>query len=263
MTIDDIDFTAASPDDVAASPDDVQPDDQRKTPEVDNLTSGLPAPASFSTDMAASKAIAVKVEVDALLKQSQSISIITNDEAFGTVADLATLVRKLAKRVDQLSHYFTDPHTRYNQQVRAFFKVYQDPLSKAEMRLRYLMKNYQVMQDNERRRRQAEMDRHAAELTAKAKAEAEADAERGVVYDPSPIVAPVAPPPPTTVRTEHGTVYQRSDWTWEVEDLDKVPEKFILKKLDEVKVRAAIRGGDRAIPGLRIFQDVTPAIRVN
>lgn len=43
----------------------------------------------------------------------------------------------------------------------------------------------------------------------------------------------------------------RYRWDFEVEDLEKVPREYFI--LDPVKVRKAIRGGVRDIPGLSIY----------
>lgn len=48
-------------------------------------------------------------------------------------------------------------------------------------------------------------------------------------------------------------------WTFELQDLSKVPAEYL--KLDEVKVRQKIAEGAREIPGLRIFQDTSLSLR--
>lgn len=53
------------------------------------------------------------------------------------------------------------------------------------------------------------------------------------------------------VSTEAGTVSVGEVWTWEVEDIAKVPAEYL-----EVKrgpVTAAVKAGARTIPGIRIF----------
>jgi hypothetical protein len=48
-------------------------------------------------------------------------------------------------------------------------------------------------------------------------------------------------------------------WRFEVVDPAAVPREFLV--VDEVAVRAAIRGGRRDIPGLRIYDDTRISVR--
>ena len=69
----------------------------------------------------------------------------------------------------------------------------------------------------------------------------------------------VEPEESTSVRTAEGTAYLQNRWTFELEDLAMVPADFLM--LDEKKVRAAIKAGVREIPGLKIFEQKSMAIR--
>ena len=53
-------------------------------------------------------------------------------------------------------------------------------------------------------------------------------------------------------QAQHQTDGIRKVWAFELQDLSQVPREYLV--LDEQKVRQAIRSGERAIPGLRIFQ---------
>lgn len=50
-------------------------------------------------------------------------------------------------------------------------------------------------------------------------------------------------------------------WDFELEDLSKVPQEFLV--LDQVKVRAAIRDGRREISGIKVFQKSRMGVRSN
>lgn len=72
--------------------------------------------------------------------------------------------------------------------------------------------------------------------------------------------APVADRPETTLRAkEGGTVSNVKVWKFEITDETKVPQAFL--KVDEIKIRTAVRAGTREIPGIRIFQDIEVKVR--
>ncbi len=54
------------------------------------------------------------------------------------------------------------------------------------------------------------------------------------------------------VQAQHQTDGIRKVWAFELQDLSQVPQEYLV--LDEQKVRQAIRSGERAIPGIRIYQ---------
>jgi hypothetical protein len=77
-----------------------------------------------------------------------------------------------------------------------------------------------------------------------------AELEAEAVKDESPIILP--PVPVTTIETPRSKATVRKVWTFEVENINKVPAVYLL--LDPKAVNGAIREGVREIKGLRIFQ---------
>lgn len=56
-----------------------------------------------------------------------------------------------------------------------------------------------------------------------------------------------------------GVASTRKMWAFELEDIESVPSEFLA--LDEKKVREAIKNGARKIPGVKIYQKETIAVR--
>ncbi len=102
--------------------------------------------------------------------------------------------------------------------------------------------------DSRRRLRRVEAERGAAverELEARQAEEAARQAA------PLPIAAPKVEAP-ARLAGGGASVSVRRRWTFEVTDFALVPDAY--KELARGQVQAAVRGGERSIPGLRIFQ---------
>ena len=54
-------------------------------------------------------------------------------------------------------------------------------------------------------------------------------------------------------KQETGVSY-RIDWDIEVEDIDKVPTKYIIKSVDERAVKEYMKEGKKSIPGLKVIE---------
>lgn len=62
------------------------------------------------------------------------------------------------------------------------------------------------------------------------------------------------------MEVDDGKLSQITTWTYELEDLSKVPLEFLA--LDEKKVKEKIKKGIREIPGLKIFEKTNVTMRV-
>jgi len=66
---------------------------------------------------------------------------------------------------------------------------------------------------------------------------------------------------PIGVKTDSGTLSGREVWKWEVEDLNQVPDAYVQRLVDPVKVDMAVKNGARNIPGIRVYSEVEMASR--
>lgn len=62
------------------------------------------------------------------------------------------------------------------------------------------------------------------------------------------------------MEVDDGKLSQVTSWTFELEDLSKVPQEFLT--LDEKKVKEKIKKGIREIPGLKIFEKTNVTMRI-
>lgn len=70
-----------------------------------------------------------------------------------------------------------------------------------------------------------------------------------------PLVAPPAPTAPVVEKAKGLT----KRWTFEVQDANQVPREYLT--VDEKKIREAVQAGARTIPGVRIYQSESIALR--
>ncbi len=73
------------------------------------------------------------------------------------------------------------------------------------------------------------------------------------------VTAPVMPERERVTRTETGSSYQTKRWTFEIVDQEKVPRDYLM--VDNEKIRKAVQGGIRSIPGVKIFEKVVTSFR--
>jgi len=146
--------------------------------------------------------------------------------------------------------------------INARFREWTAPLAEADGLVRQKYQAYQREQDRIAAEARAEEERRQSWLRERERLERAAALEDGQP-EPQPIdpPAPVAPmpEPSRTVRSALGTTSTRKVWDFEVVDPEAVPNTF--KTINEQAIRAAVRAGERRIPGVRVFQKDELAVR--
>jgi len=179
---------------------------------------------------------------------------VKDDETNEQAVEMATQAKQLANKVDKLRLEIVGPHKDFAKKVDSTAKSIKDPLDAIERNLKGKMSKYF-------------QEREIARLEAERKAKAEAEALQKKLYEEAKkanvepvIVAPAMIPQPKTIaRTETGSASVRKVWTFDIDDPRSIPRDYMI--LDQQKVRAAIRAGIREIPGLRIFEETSVALR--
>jgi hypothetical protein len=147
--------------------------------------------------------------------------------------------RSLYKKIEQARKEITEPARRFANRVNDSAKVFTEKLKEIE-------KIIQVKVDDWKKKTQAlhEMKREELEMLAEAMDLSTSDLVHNQL---------------TTVRVQGGLAYEKTDWKYDVENLSVVPREFL--RLDEEKVKLAIKSGAREIPGLRIVEETKTVIR--
>lgn len=230
--------------------------------EADEMLPAIPKPPGpFDTTPAAKAILAFNLSIEALTRGASTIKIIKDESTQLRAAEYATTAKKVYKDMEALRHQFVDPHNAYLRSVNAMIKVYTDRLQGVVTSMSRLLNNYRILQENEKRKAQAEMEAEARRLEAEIQAEAQKSAEEGAEYAPVTVVVPVAPDVPKVARTETGAVHQRKKRRFEVVDESLLTRDYLcpdLKKIKEVVDAGVITD----IPGVKIYEDYDTVIRV-
>ena len=140
-------------------------------------------------------------------------------------------------------NFFVRPLKDHVKKIEAEFKLVSGPLIQADAIIRGKVVDWRIKVEEAARKEEAELRRKAEGKQKKQEEKALAKGE-----DPPP------PPPVPTVevpKTTEGVTIIKT-WTYGVEDIYKVPRKYLA--LDTVAVMQAVHLGVREIPGLRIYR---------
>lgn len=216
-------------------------------------------------------------EADVIDNRANSLpKTVSDDIGLGRLGDVVKDARKLVKRIDTKRGEEVEPHLTAQRETNAFFKVFTERLdvivrgleqratdynnAKAAEERRIREEQARRAREEEDRQRQAAeaaaaRNRHGAALKHEDRAEEAAERARRAESAAQASAADL-----TRVRSGSGTVATtRTEWKFEVEDIDKVPlEKLrpYLPRADlEKAIRSFVRVGGRDLAGVRIFQD--------
>ena len=202
-------------------------------PSTDSVKKEIQA---FDADI---RAVAERVKNTEVVDQASAEAIIdTGNQAKDIMKQIEGAVKIRIGHVKQLV-----------QNINKIVKYYKDQLEDIQTQAK---QKYEAWQRTEYiRQQEAERTRQKAIDDANRKLLAEA--KRKHVEPPPPIEAPPVEKAQAVHRTSSGSKASVAKvWTFEVEDLEKVPRGLFV--LDEQLVNDQIRGGVREIEGLRIYQ---------
>lgn len=239
-------------------------DPQTKTAFIEpEIMKGPPPPLpALSPQPAQADIIRYEVEVDLMVKRARAITIIQDDVTNHQAAEYALAAKRIFKIIDTLEEHYKRPHLDFIAAVRAFAGKFKDPLLRIEKSMGRLQGDYRRIQENERAKKQAALEREQRELTARLKADAVAAEQKGEVYTPVVLPAPVAEPVAKVTHTAVGSSSQKKVIRVEVVDLTMVDPKFVILTLDEKAVIESFKGGNRNFPGLKVEEDYDTRYRL-
>jgi hypothetical protein len=212
-----------------------------------------------------------RARAEAILTDAKELQVVDEDTKVQAVEALSGVAR-VKREADAKRDDLVRPLNDRVRIINSVFRLVLAPVLEADGLLRGKVRDH----DREVARRAAEAAaeveaakvRAEALLTEAAKADAAGETvaadqlfNRAVEAEKTAkTTAAAAPAPPSrVVRTDLGTVSTRKRWTFEVTDKATVPLEYLV--VDDVAVRKKIADGVREIPGLRIYQEESLAVR--
>lgn len=207
-------------------------------------------------------------EIQKLKDLETRVSSFPDRATFISVHSQATLdranefVKTIKTFQKQLDNFFDENINRLHKahkEAKAQKTQFEQPLKiaegivKEEIR-KYLEQQYALRTEAEEKARQ-EKERKFEEARELEKEGKKEEAEQ--IRQDETALAPTLP----AVVKANGT-HLRKHWTWEVDDIDKVPRKLFV--LDRLEINKIVREqkGKTNIPGIRVFQESTVATRI-
>ena len=182
----------------------------------------------------------VKEKIRHHVRVMSLVQEVNNEQDKAMVSTAVKESKALIKKVGAARKAITAP---LQQQIKQWIDKEKELLQPVEEAIHNADKLVQDFNDQIARQQQEMLNRIAQAEAEELRTAEEKDAEQ--VRQESEFKRQLA-------QAQHQTDGIRKVWAFELQDLSQVPREYLV--LDEKKVRQAIRSGERAIPGLRIFQ---------
>lgn len=193
-------------------------------------------------------------KIDAILKEAQDLKVET-DEANQKAVELGTSAKSLGKKIDETRIQTISEPFGFVKSVNAFANIFNTKLVTIEGLMKQKISTYRSYQ--EQRRREAELAAKKATEDVQKKLNEEA---KKTGTEPVQVPLAIIPKQEPVTRSESGSAYGRKVWTFRVIDPSLVPREYLV--VSDTRVRDAIKGGIREIPGIEIFEESKTSFRV-
>lgn len=192
-------------------------------------------------------------QVGAMEHEAKELTVNSRETAI-TATEMTGQVKRLAKQIDTRRKDIIEEPDGFVRKVNAFVKPMTDRLKALEELLKRKIGDFSYQQELQRR----EIERRQREEAAKLQAELDAQAKAANV-EPVLVVPVAVPERREPTRSDTAVASTVMVWDFEVQDPAAVPRPYLA--VDEAAIRAAVRGGIREIPGVRIFERAEIRVR--
>ncbi len=183
-----------------------------------------------------------------LVSNAQAL-VVDDEESASNANELLVFVANAKKELEAQRVFLVKPLNDHVKDINAKFKEWVAPLDEADSVVRRKMLDFQREQEVLRVQEQEALRVEAQRL----------EHSSPDVLAPEPEEMPDLPVVSRTVATQGGSTSVRKTWVYEMIDEAAVPREYLI--IDEGVITLAIRDGVREIPGIRIYQKESLAVR--
>jgi hypothetical protein len=193
--------------------------------------------------------------------------VITDEASLTSCVDMTRAMDLLTKEIEKRRKEIVESPNAYVKGINSIAKFFTEKTTGAIEGLKTKITEYNrkiYLEEQERIKKAKEEE--AARLK---KEQEEYDKARAKIQeaDPQAIILPPPPPPiievnlsepAKTTRTLSGNATLVAKWEFEVDNIAEVPREYL--QINEAAIKAAIKGGIRSIPGVKIFENFSTRI---
>ena len=188
-----------------------------------------------------------------LLEYAKSRNIATIEDANAATNDLA-MIANLRKALDKRRKDYLAPFQEHVKEVNGIYQTFMASVEEAD---RITRVKWQAFMNEQARlkAKQEEINNLRIEATRK-----EAELSGTGEIKEETVLIPVIEAPKKT-KTEMGTAGQKANWVYQITDFALLPDAYKLPNTAALNALARSVKDSRAIPGLRIYNEPTVAVR--
>jgi hypothetical protein len=191
------------------------------------------------------------------MKGEATALVVEDPTGEGRGAEMTAQVKRLKKMIEQKQGDIIKEASEFVRSVQGFTLPFRKDLEAIEAEIKSKLSAYAYKKEMKRREDEAAARKAIEEAQKKINAQA-----KKAHIEPVQLPTPVVPQQSAPVRTESGTTSYISQWAYEVEDVSKIPARYLIADpTNKAAVNESIRAGIREIPGLRIFEKMVPRTR--
>jgi len=184
-----------------------------------------------------------------LAESARSLNV-RDDPAKVLATEIGTSAARLVKKIRKTENDLVEEPKAYLSTVRNLVKPFYGILDEAKRIAASKISDYEAAEELRREEEETRKRREREDLQEALDEEA---LRKGL--DPVSLPDVVEPKTEKVTRSVSGSAHAARRWTFEIVDLDKVPDEYIEpRRVDSRAINSAIGRGIREIPGLRIFQ---------
>lgn len=192
-------------------------------------------------------------DVAVVEKESKKLLVIKTQEDAQKASVFLAGVQTRLKRVEEIRVFYTKPLVEQQRNLNALFKQQSNPLEAVFNLVNNAVKDFLRQEEMIARKKE-----EALRLAQEKKNAKKEEAGKPVDFTPAPTVERT----PTSFSSGMGGgVSAQKIWTYKVVNQSLVPRKYLV--VDEKQIALAVKGGERSIAGVEIFEDFKTQVRSN